>query len=75
MIWYELLRSADAYYNAHKYFIKTAIGDILLFPSNVHHGAQEVAEDLSRISLPFNSFLSGELGREEFSNALKISIG
>lgn len=75
MIWYELLRNADTYYNAYKYFIKTAIGDILLFPSNVHHGVQEVAEDLSRISLSFNTFFSGELGREEFSNALKISIG
>jgi uncharacterized protein (TIGR02466 family) len=75
MIWYELLRSADTYYNAHKYFIKTAVGDILLFPPNVHHGLQEVAGDISRISLSFNSFFSGELGREEFSNALKVSIG
>ena len=74
MIWYELLRSADTYYNAYKYFIKTAIGDILLFPSNVRHSVQEVEEDISRTSLSFNTFFSGELGRDEFSNALKISI-
>ena len=74
-VWYELLRSADTYYNAYKYFIKASIGDILLFPSNVHHGVQEVEQDINRISLSFNTFFSGELGRDEFSNALKISIG
>ena len=74
MVWYELLRSADTYYNAYKYFIKTAIGDILLLSSNVRHSVQEVEEDISRTSLSFNTFFSGELGRDEFSNALKISI-
>ena len=74
MIWYELLRSADTYYNAYKYFIKTAIGDILLLSSNVRHSVQEVEEDISRTSLSFNTLFSWELGRDEFSNALKISI-
>jgi len=27
------------------------------------------------VSLSFNSFFVGELGREEFSTALKISLG
>ncbi len=74
MIWYELLRKADTYYNAYKYSINTAVGDILLFPSNLHHGVRQVEGDVERVSLSFNTFFSGELGREEFSNALKIRI-
>jgi uncharacterized protein (TIGR02466 family) len=74
MVWYELLRKADTYYNAYKYFIKTEIGDILLFPSNLKHGVQAVTADISRISLSFNSFFAGELGRDGFANALSIRI-
>lgn len=74
MIWYELLRKEDTYYNAYRYPIPCSIGDILLFPSNVHHGVPEVQEDINRISLSFNTFFSGELGREEFSNSLRIRL-
>ncbi len=72
--WYELLRKEDSYYNAYRYFIQTAVGDIVLFPSNVRHGVQQVTENVERVSLSFNSFFSGELGREEFSNALRITV-
>ncbi len=73
--WYELLRKEDSYYNAYRYFIQTSVGDIVLFPSNVKHGVQQVTENVERVSLSFNSFFSGELGREEFSNKLRISLG
>ena len=59
MLWYELLRNADTYYNAYKYFIKTEIGDILLFSSNVHHGVSEVAEDISASVYPSTPFSLG----------------
>lgn len=74
-IWHELLRQEDNYYNAHRYFIKTDIGDILIFPSNIRHGVARLQQDVERLSLAFNTFFSGELGREEYSNSLHIELG
>ena len=70
--WYELERKADNYYNASKYFIRTKVGDIVIFPSNVRHGVSEVTAGLDRISLAFNSFFSGKMGEIENSNALDL---
>ena len=72
--WFEVLREADTYHNAYRYFIPVNAGDIVLFPSNLSHGVREVVEDVERVSLSFNSFFEGELGREEFANSLKISL-
>jgi uncharacterized protein (TIGR02466 family) len=74
-IWYELLRGQETYHNAYRYFIGAKVGDVLLFPSNQSHGVREVVEDVERVSLSFNTFFDGELGREEFANSLKISVG
>ncbi|MDT8429812.1 MAG: TIGR02466 family protein [Pseudomonadales bacterium] len=74
-LWYELIRKEETYYNASRYFIATAVGDVVLFPSHIRHGVHAVSEDIERISLSFNTFFSGELGRKEFSNAVKISLG
>jgi uncharacterized protein (TIGR02466 family) len=73
-IWYELVKQQDNYYNAYQYFVQTTVGDLLLFPSNVRHGVREVTEDVQRVSLSFNTFFSGHLGRDEFSNALSIEV-
>lgn len=73
-LWYELIRQQDSYYNALRYFVQTGIGDIILFPSNVRHGVSQVTENIDRVSLSFNTFFSGELGREEFSNQLNIRL-
>jgi uncharacterized protein (TIGR02466 family) len=73
-IWYELLKQQDTYYNAYQYFVQSSVGDLLLFPSNVRHGVREVADDVQRVSLSFNTFFSGQLGRDEFSNALSIEV-
>jgi len=73
-IWYELLKQQDNYYNAHQYFVQTAVGDLLLFPSNVRHGVRPVTENVERVSLSFNTFFSGKLGRDEFSNALDLTV-
>lgn len=74
-IWYELLRQQETYHNAFRYFIPVSVGDIVLFPSDLSHGVRELAEDVQRVSLSFNTFFEGELGREEFANSLKVSIG
>ncbi|MDO8907663.1 MAG: TIGR02466 family protein [Pseudohongiella sp.] len=73
-IWYELVKQQDNYYNAFQYFVQSSVGDLLLFPSNVRHGVREVTEDVQRVSLSFNTFFSGHMGRDEFSNALTIDV-
>lgn len=72
--WYELMRNSDNYYNASNYHIGATIGDIIIFPSNVKHGVRQVTENIERVSLSFNSFFEGELGRGEFSNALHLKV-
>ncbi|MEX0618865.1 MAG: TIGR02466 family protein [Pseudohongiellaceae bacterium] len=74
MIWYELIPKEHNYYNAHSYFINTGVGDMVIFPSNIKHGVKEVSLDIQRVSLSFNTFFSGELGREAFSNSLNIKV-
>ena len=73
-IWHELVRNKENYYNAYRYFIKTEIGDVLIFPSNIRHGVSKLQENVERLSLAFNTFFSGELGREDFSNQLRIRL-
>lgn len=73
-LWHELLPAEENYFNAKRYFISAAVGDILLFPSHVRHGVREVTEKVERVSLSFNSFFEGELGKPEFANSIKISL-
>lgn len=73
-VWYELMRKNDNYYNASSYLINTRLGDIIIFPSNVKHGVREVKDDIERVSLSFNSFFSGDMGREDFSNAIHLQL-
>jgi len=72
--WYELIPKNDNYYNTSSHMISTRVGDIVIFPSNVKHGVREVKDDIQRISLSFNSFFHGEMGREEYSNALHLRV-
>lgn len=72
MWWYELIPKEHNYYNAHRYLVETQVGDIIIFPSNVKHGVKEVVSDVERVSLAFNTFFTGELGRGDFSNALIV---
>ncbi len=73
-LWHELLPAQENYFNAKSYFINTEVGDILLFPSHVRHGVREVTEVVERVSLSFNSFFEGELGKEEFATAINITL-
>ena len=73
-IWYELLREQETYHNTFKYFIPASVGDLILFPSNIRHGVPEVKEPIERVSLSFNSFFEGELGRSEYSNSLTLEL-
>jgi uncharacterized protein (TIGR02466 family) len=74
LLWYELIPRQQNYYNAHSMFVKANARDIILFPSHIKHGVREVSTDIERISLAFNTFFSGAMGREGFSNFLRISV-
>jgi hypothetical protein len=41
---------------------------------NAYQYFVQVTADVQRVSLSFNTFFSGQLGREEFSNALNIEV-
>jgi uncharacterized protein (TIGR02466 family) len=74
LLWYELIPRQQNYYNAYRYFVETRVGDLVLFPSHVKHGVREVTEEVERVSLAFNTFFSGQLGNEDFANALTIRV-
>ena len=46
--------------------------DIVLFPSNVPHSVGKVTSDKTRVSLAFNTFLRGTLGKESEYTELKL---
>lgn len=72
--WFDLQPKENNYYNAYSYHIETRVGDLVIFPSYIKHGVRQVSEDVERISLAFNTFLSGELGHAGYSNSLKITV-
>ena len=40
-------------------------GNIIVFPSSLRHSVQEVKDDTVRVSLAFNSMLTGFVGRDQ----------
>jgi len=45
-------------------------GDIILFPSHLKHMVETTQSDKTRISLAFNVFIRGQIGKNEFSSEL-----
>jgi uncharacterized protein (TIGR02466 family) len=60
------------WYNADSWYFSVGTGDLILFPSNVHHGVEETVGKHTRISLAFNAFVRGELGAQERLNSLTL---
>lgn len=56
--------SPTSQYSGTEYIIPVQTGDLLLFESGVHHHFNEVEHDQERISLAFNTWLSGSFGSE-----------
>ncbi len=73
--WYEFIRAKETPYSAKSYFIPCNVSDVVIFPSNIRHGVKPVTQKVERISLAFNTFFEGELGKDEFSNGLKLTLG
>ncbi len=58
--------------NGDTWVQKVGTSDIIVFPSNVPHSVGKVTSDKTRVSLAFNSFLRGKLGKEEEKTELKL---
>jgi uncharacterized protein (TIGR02466 family) len=74
LLWYDLTPKEQNYYNAYNVFVKAEMGDIIIFPSHVKHGVREVTDNFERVSLAFNTFFSGQLGRDDYANSLRVSV-
>ena len=47
-------------------------GKLLIFPSKLNHSVEPNTKDDLRISLSFNTWLRGEVGKKENSDYLKL---
>ena len=61
-------------YSGTEYIIPVKSGDLILFKSDVHHNFNEVQHDEERISLAFNSWLSGSVGEREGLTHLELTV-
>lgn len=52
------------HFNSETWWLEALPGILYLFPSGLQHSVDPVQEDLTRISLSFNTFLAGQLGSE-----------
>jgi uncharacterized protein (TIGR02466 family) len=58
-------------YNSDSWWFEVGAGDLLLFPSSLTHMVETVQGD-DRVSLAFNTFLTGYVGDEEKLTALHL---
>ena len=57
-------------FNCTTYHIPVEQGKLLIFPSKLNHSVEPNTKDDIRISLSFNTWLKGEVGRKEASDYL-----
>lgn len=62
----------ETYHNAYSYTVPVKKLDILIFPSQLEHQVSVVKEDVSRISLAFNTFVSGSIGLKGSYTLLEV---
>jgi uncharacterized protein (TIGR02466 family) len=58
--------------NSESWWFNVGVGDIILFPSSLRHKVDAVTENETRISLAFNTFLTGTLGDEQSLTVLEL---
>jgi len=59
-------------YNSSSWWVETAAGDILIFPSDLCHSVDPKLGKPVRVSLAFNTFAKGTFGTEETLRALYL---
>lgn len=62
----------NTYYNSSTITVPVQNGDIILFPSQLHHEVSRVQDNIRRISLPFNAFFTGEIGDKGSYTYLRV---
>ena len=55
-----------------KQTLQLSRGDMILFPSSVRHGVSEYQGNEERMTLSFNSFFAGAIGRDQDLASLGI---
>lgn len=72
----EVILPSDNYneYNSERWIVPVETGDIVIFPSNLKHCVDDTIKErtLTRISLAFNTFLSGQIGDEMHLTSLRL---
>jgi uncharacterized protein (TIGR02466 family) len=58
--------------NAKTWSIPAKKGQLIIFPSNIEHSVPKVKGNKTRISLSFNSFIKGNLGKSEYLSELNL---
>ena len=59
-------------YNSESWWMGTATGQLIIFPSSLTHMVQTVQTDETRISISFNTFLKGNIGSEKALTGLHL---
>jgi len=75
----EQINTLDVYsenfneWNAQSWWFPVKTGQLFLFPSRLHHMVERLDHDQERISIAFNTFPYGLLGRKESLTQLKVN--
>jgi len=59
-------------WNSESWWFEAGTGDLILFPSSLTHMVPTTESDQTRISLSFNTFPVGEVGKEEELTGLHV---
>jgi uncharacterized protein (TIGR02466 family) len=59
-------------FNSESWWFPVATGELLLFPSSLTHMVETVIADDTRVSLSFNTFPTGLIGRDKSLNELNL---
>ena len=68
----ELQRKDYNNFNCFSWKLPVQVGTVIIFPSSLSHGVPPVNHHEERISLSFNSFIRGDLGRDEDRSTLVL---
>lgn len=60
------------HFNSKSWWIPVKTGDIVMFPSSLTHAVQTVETEEPRVSIAFNTFLSGTIGADMDLTLLKL---
>jgi uncharacterized protein (TIGR02466 family) len=61
-------------FNSSSWFVPVETGQVVIFPSHLHHMVSPKQGDNLRISLAFNSFIKGTLGIKNELTELRINV-